>query len=97
MRIIVNNPEQAVSLLKGKGFTANITHVVAVEIEDHPGGLANVLEIITESQLNVEYMYGFMERIEGKAIMVLRFENPEQAGSVLKSKGINVLSSDLIQ
>ncbi|AQQ09315.1 acetolactate synthase, small subunit [Sedimentisphaera cyanobacteriorum] len=96
MRVIVNKPEKAIEVLRNNNVTANITDVVAVEIQDRPGGLSEVLDTVTDNGLNVEYMYGFMERQQGKAIMVFRFENPEKAANVLSEKGLNVLSSDVI-
>ncbi|MGE4286139.1 MAG: ACT domain-containing protein [Phycisphaerae bacterium] len=96
MRLIVNDSAKALSLLKAHGFTATNTHVVAVEVMDRPSGLAEILEAVNESGLNIEYMYGFMERHENKAIMVFRFEDPEAAAEALQDKGIGVLTSDIL-
>ncbi len=84
LRMVVDNPEDAVKLLKESGMTANLTDIVAVEIDDKPGGLAKILELIENSDLNVEYMYGFVEPSGQKALMAFRFDDPDKAIEVLK-------------
>jgi hypothetical protein len=71
--------------------------VVAVEVEDRPGGLANILKSLSEHKVNVEYMYGFIEKFTDKALLVFRFDDPEKAAKVLTSCGINVVTSKDIQ
>lgn len=97
MRLVVDKPSAAMQLLKEKGFTANLTNVVAVEVEDTPGGLARILEVIYANEINIEYMYGFIEKSSDQALMVFRFDNPEAAANVLTDKGIKVVSKDVLQ
>jgi hypothetical protein len=97
MRLVVDKPSAAVELLKNNGFTANLTNVVAVEVEDAPGGLAKILKVLAKNELNIEYMYGFIEKFSDKALMVFRFDNPEAAANVLADKGVKVVSKDDIQ
>jgi len=61
-RLIVDNPDGVAEMLKSNGFNARTTSVLAVEVPDQVGGLAMVLEVITEAGINVEYMYGFVEK-----------------------------------
>jgi hypothetical protein len=97
MRLVVDKPSAAVEVLKNNGFTANLTNVVAVEVEDAPGGLARILQVVAKNELNIEYMYGFIEKFSDKALMVFRFDNPHAAANILIEKGINVASKDDIQ
>jgi hypothetical protein len=97
LRIIVDKPDKALELFHKNNVTANRTEVVAVEVEDHPGGLANILKSLSEHNVNVEYMYGFIEKFTDKALLVFRFDDPEKAGKVLVSHGINVVASKDIQ
>ena len=83
LRIVVDRPQEAVELLKKNNLVANLTDVVAVEVEDKPGGLAKVLEVLRKNNINIEYMYGFMEKQSDNALMVFRFEEPEKAAKVL--------------
>lgn len=97
LRLVVDKPDQAIKLFHEKQVTANRTDVVAVEIDDKPSGLADVLKILSDHDLNVEYMYGFMEKSSDKALMVFRFDEPERAGKVLTAAGVNVVTRKDIQ
>lgn len=92
-RLIVDEPDAVVELLKTNRFTARTTLVLAVEVPDKAGGLANILEIFTESGINVEYMYGFVEKKHlDKALLVFKVEDPSRAREQLILKGITVVS-----
>lgn len=97
MRLVVDKPADAVNLLKQNGFTANLTNVVAVEVDDSPGGLARILKVLSKNEINIEYMYGFIEKFSDKALMVFRFDNPDAAANILQEKGIKLISKDDIQ
>jgi hypothetical protein len=94
LRIVVDRPQQAVRVLKENNFVANLTEIVAVEVEDKPGGLARILKIIADNQINVEYMYGFLEKYSDNALLVFRFENPDKAIQVLKKNKINAIGKN---
>ena len=91
LRMVVNKPAEAIDLFRKHHITANLTDVVAVEVPDRPGGLAEVLKVLANEDMNVEYMYGFVEKATDKALMVFKFENIDKAISVLKSNGINIV------
>lgn len=97
LRLIVDKPDAAVKMFQQNTITANRTEVVAVEVPDKPGGLADVLKVLTDADVNVEYMYGFMEKFSDKALMVFRFDDPEKAAAVLASAGVNVVTRKDIQ
>ncbi len=96
LRLIVKDPEKAKSALEAEGFTAKITPVLAVEVEDRPGGLAEILKILYEADLNVEYVYAFVEKSGEKAVVVLRTNNLEKTIDVLKAKGVTLLSEEKV-
>jgi len=91
MRLILPDWQKAKQILEQAGMVVNVTQVVAVQVEDKPGGLAGILEIIEQAGMNVEYMYAFTERRGDKAVLVFRFEDPDAAIELLTSKGIDVL------
>ena len=98
VRTVVNEPDQAMQLLKQEGFAAKFTDVVVVEIEDKPGGLASVLKVFNDNNLNVEYMHTFFSKAkQGDAYMVFRFENPEEAINVLKENNITPVQEKDLQ
>ena len=94
MRLVVDKPTESIKLLKSNGFTANLTDVVAVEVDDAPGGLAKILEICAKNEINIEYMYGFIEKFSDKALMVFKFNNPEAAAQSLLQEGVKLFCSD---
>ncbi len=93
LRMIVDQREKALKALKEKGFIVKDTEVVAVEVPDRPGGLAKVLEVLTEAGINVEYMYAFFEKPEDKALLIFRFEDPDSAISALTRRGVQVVDA----
>ena len=96
LRMIVDNVDRAIMSLKDKGFIVKETEVVAVEVPDKPGGLAQVLEILCIANINVEYMYAFFEQPKDKALLIFRFENSEKAIEVLVSKGIQIVGGEAL-
>ncbi len=96
LRLIVNNNEKAGEVLKSQGFTVNKTRVVAVEVEDKPGGLHNILDVINKAGLNIEYMYAFVQHSKSNAVMIFRFDKVDDAVIVLKENGMAVIDGDKV-
>jgi hypothetical protein len=94
VRIICDRPEVARDALEAAGFGVSVTNVIAVEMPDRPGGLADVLEIIGSAGANVEYAYCFVEPGGTAAIDVFRVEDPEAVTDALRARGMRVLSPD---
>jgi hypothetical protein len=94
LRLIVNNVETAKAALKEKGFTVSKTEVVAVEVPDRPGGLSALLQTLDGSQINVEYMYAFVERCGGNAVIIFRFDETDKAIGTLKDAGFTILEGE---
>ena len=68
--------------------------MIAVQVEDRPGGLAGLLSAFTNIEINNEYIYGFNTHQSGKAVIVLRFDDPDKAVDVLKQHDIHILEAD---
>jgi hypothetical protein len=94
LRLIVNKPEEANEVLKQEGFMVSETEVIAVEVPDYPGGLAGVLLDLGEAGINIEYLYAFIGRSAGNALVVFRVEDCESAIRALNSKNIRVLGGE---
>jgi len=90
----VNDAEKAKSVLKERGFTVSKTEVVAVEIPDRPGGLADILQVLDSEGINVEYMYAFVERCGENAVMIFRFDETQKAITTLGAKGFQILPGE---
>ena len=94
LRLIVNDVEKAKLVLKDKGFTVSKTEVVAVEVPDRPGGLSAILQTLDAERINVEYMYAFVERCGGNAVIIFRFDETDKAIATLTDKNFNILEGD---
>ena len=93
VRMIVSNPDLAVSVLMEIGVFVKLTDVIAVTIDDVPGGLAKSLHTITDEGIEIEYMYAFVGNVSGKAVMVLKVSHPEKAVELLKGTALEVLDA----
>jgi len=91
LRLIVNDMEGAKKVLKEEGFTVGHTQVVAVAVEDKPGGMAKILAALESGSINVEYMYAFVQKSGEHAIIIFRFDDIDAAIESLKKAGIQIL------
>lgn len=91
LRLIVNKPEEANRILRSEGFMVSETDVIAVEVPDEPGGLAGVLEILEQAEINIEYLYAFVGGSSKGALVIIKVEDCEGAIQALQAKNIRVL------
>lgn len=96
LRLIVDQPQKAYDVLKEEGFTVSVTDVIAVEMPDEPGGLAKVLAHLEEGQINIEYLYAFLGRGQGGALVIFKVEQMEAALEKLKKNGIKILEGQAL-
>ncbi|MDR0869394.1 MAG: hypothetical protein LBN39_01230 [Planctomycetaceae bacterium] len=100
LRILVREWQKAKEVFEKNGVIVRESEVVAVAIEHRPGGLADILDVLDASGLNIEYMYGFFHHPanvptdSNTAIIVFRFDNPDVAVQTLQHKGIRVIGND---
>ena len=93
LRLIVDKPELAEKALKDEGLTVSITEVIAISIEDEPGGLAKALEVLHKNRISVEYIYAFIAKTSHKANVILRVESCDRAIETLEAGGFLVLKA----
>jgi hypothetical protein len=93
LRLIVPDSRRAKEVLEGAGFVVNVAEVLAIEVPDHPGGLADVLRVIERSGISVEYMYAFSERRNDKALLVFRFADADAAVAALSGCDLKLVSN----
>jgi hypothetical protein len=95
VRIIVDDAYAASTMLKDEGYIYTITKVVGVAIPDEPGGLNNVLKILSEGGVNVEYMYAFLARKStDHAYMIFHVQDVQKAAAALEEKGIACIGQE---
>ena len=97
LRLIVNQPDKAKQVLDQHGFAVSINRVIAIEVEDKPGGLSKALAVLDNKGFGIEYMYAFVGNASLKnAMVILRVENPESVIRVLQDEDIRIASSDSV-
>ena len=81
VRMIVSDTEKAERVLKDSDFTIKIRKVIQVQTPDEPGELAKQLQIFTDNDINVKYMYGYSNA--GTAYLIMKVDDPEKAASLM--------------
>ena len=97
LRLIVDNPDRAAGILKKNGFTVRENEVIAVEVEDKPGGLHDILSLFSKAGISIEYMYAFLERRhENRAVLIIRVEAAAKAVKTMQDAGKQLLTAEEI-
>ena len=87
LRLIVDAPKKALSVLKLGGFPASLTPVIALKMKNEPGSLAKIARTLADAEISVEYLYACVAREENSAFVILRVEETEAAAALLKDEG----------
>ena len=93
-RIIVDDVEKTTAVLKTAGFVHSITPVIGVALSDTPGGLDSILQVLSDAQVNIEYMYAFLGGRENAAYMIFRVADDAKASAALTAKGIGLVEPE---
>ena len=98
LRLIADQPDRALEVLKGKGCIVSVTQVITAQLDDRPGSLAKMLRILSDESISVEYLYAFAVYDEdaGKAYVVCKVDDDEKATKVLKEKGVAIANIQTI-
>lgn len=94
LRILVSDVNKARQILMEMNIPAYLNEVVAAEIDDRPGSLADLLLPLMEANVRVAFMYAFIGKSVGKAIMIFRFTDNEKAIEIFKKSGVTLLDAD---
>lgn len=94
LRLVLKDWEYAKSVLEKDGWVVNVSDVVAVDVDDQPGGLVKMLAVLAEAGINIEYMYAFALRRNVKAVLLFRFEDPDAAIEALEKADIGVIQEE---
>jgi hypothetical protein len=97
VRLVVDNPDKALEVLKKEGFIAKLSRVIAIEPEDTPGSLNNIFNILSEHDINIDYIYSFVMRLHELPYIAFKVDKLEKAVEVLTANGINVVNSEEIR
>lgn len=96
LRCIVSDTEKAMQVMKEANFTASVTEVLGIEVDDKPGGLASVLEVLKDNEITVEYLYSFVGTRNKNALIIFQVDDVEKAYGLLKNTGLKLLTEEMI-
>ncbi|HML37419.1 MAG TPA: ACT domain-containing protein [Bacillota bacterium] len=94
LRVVVDDPDRAVEILKQEGVVAKVSKVIAVEPEDKPGSLNQIFSVLRDADINIDYIYSFIMRKNEMPYIVLKVDQQEKAVEVLAGHGINVINKE---
>ncbi len=94
VRVIVDDSYKASTVLKQAGYIFSLTPVLAAAVPDEPGALREILKILGDNGISIEYTYAFITRDKDLAYMIFRVQDNEKAIEVLSKNGIKLLSQD---
>jgi hypothetical protein len=92
IHLIVNNPKQGYKILNKEGIPAELKEVIAVLIEDRPGGLDKLLQVLYAENINIENGYGFVIESRKNAVFVLEIIDSTRAKDLIEASGFTTLS-----
>lgn len=93
-RVIVDDLYKTTTVLRDAGFVHTVSSVLAVAIPDVPGGLSQVLQVLSEEGTNVEYMYAFLGGKAGSAYMIFKVAGHHRAAAALTAKNIRLVDQE---
>ena len=88
LRVIVDDPDRALSILTNAKFTTKTTDVLAVTISDKVGSLADILAIFERDGINIEYLYAALEKVGETAVVIFKVEDLEKGLRVVEANGL---------
>ena len=94
LRLVVDDPVKGKEALEENNFLVKITEIIGVEMNDTPGGLTSVLDIIKENLIDLEYLYAFSHDKAGKAILLLHADDIDNLIDVLTQNNIPIVSAE---
>lgn len=93
LRLVVNDPLKGKEILEENNFLVKVTDIIGVEMNDAPGGLTEVLKVLKDNEIDLEYLYAFTHDKTNKAILLLHTDNLEGLISALQENNIPLVPS----
>lgn len=96
LRLVINSPEKGMEILEKNNFIVKLTDIVAVELDDTPGGLTRILKILKEGNIDLEYLYAFTHDKTSQAILLLHTKDLDEMIKVLESNDVKLVPEDVV-
>ena len=94
LRLVVDKPQEAKEYLTARGYVVSVHEVMGVELEDKKGNLNQMLSILAEGKLNINYIYSFVIRDGRAPVMVFQTDAYEKATQILKKYNVKIVEED---
>ncbi len=91
IKLLLDKPEDGCEALTRDGIAATLKEIIAVKMDDRPGGLFNISRIIREAGVNVEDAYGFILESGKSAVFIFQVDNVRGVEKILNDAGISTL------
>ena len=90
LRLITDNCEKTVEVLKQNDFVASVSDVLALRLPDRPGSLSEALNVLNDNGIDISYMYSVFSRFEGVCFMIMKLSDAERSEKVLTENGFHI-------
>lgn len=97
LRIVVDDPEKALTVLHEEGYVAKMSKIIAIEPDDRPGSFNEIFQLLNQHDINIEYVYSFVMRKRELPYIVIKVDDQQQAVDLLLAAGIKVVNPEEIQ
>ena len=97
LRCIVEDADAAKKILNEKGFNASVSEVIAVSLDNKPGGFHRVLQILADEKIGVKYIYSTIKSAVGEAVIMMKAADNDKAIEVLKANDVKLVSIDEVK
>ncbi len=91
VRIIVNDPQKAATILQSFNFKFELDPVIAVEVPCHPGGMNAIVKPLSEADINIHYIYTTIERLGKETILIIGVDDIDLATEILKRHWVHLI------
>jgi len=93
LRIIVDKPDKGMKVLKEADFTAKLTEVIGIILDDQPGGLMKVMDIFNRDGVNIEYLYSSLINEKENVVIIFKVEDIDHGLKIVEQSGLEAISS----
>jgi hypothetical protein len=92
IKLLVDKPDVALEALRTQGISAHKREIIAILMDDRPGGLYRIAKVFGQKKINIDDAYGFVIEDKKRAVLVVDVEKIQEAEKVLKEEGLTILS-----
>ena len=96
LRAVTNDNKKAIEVLRANGFNTASTDLVGFKVDDVPGEMCKVLEVLESHNINISYLYSFAKAGEEHAVILLKVDDNEAAMNILADNGINLVEDNIL-